>query len=167
MIFSDNFVSVFCNDNQQLRNVYLFIFSAKSFVFSKVCVIVRFETAIFKQNRQENNIEWKKQQYFDITNFQTLRFSTFSSFCFFEAYVFIKRSKKQTIEYHWFNEHDQLRMFVFQMIDQFIQHDDNFSACKSIETSIVCIVILMFWIEINNLTLLHAFCICDWNDRTK
>ena len=58
-------------------------------------------------------------------------------------------------------------MLVFQMIDQFVQRRDSFFARELIKTSIVCIVMLMFWIEIDNLISLHAFCICDWDDRTN
>ena len=152
--FSNSSVSAFCNDNQQLQNVCLLISFARSFVFSKVCVAVRFETASFRQNRQKNRIDEKKQQYADIISFQMLWFSTFSSFCFFRA----RRSIQESVEYRWFIEHDQLRTFVFQMIDQLAQRH-NFFARESIEASIACIVMLMFWIEIDSLTLWHAFCI--------
>ena len=104
-IFSNNSVNVLCNDDQQLRIVYLFTFFAKSFVFSEVCVIVRFETAISRQSRQKNSIEWKKQQCFDDI-FMISKHQKFSNvvifdsfvFVFIEVHAFVKRSIQQTMK---------------------------------------------------------------------
>lgn len=143
MISSDSSASASCNDGQQLRNVYFLTFSARPPVSPEACAIVRPETAVFRQSRQENSTEWRRQQYPDITSLQTLRSSAPSPSCPFEAHVPIGRPKEQTVEYHWPTEHGQLRVLVLQMIDQPTQHGDSSSACGPIETSAACILVLM------------------------
>ena len=83
----DNFVNFFCNDNQSLRIECCFNFFAKSFVFSKVWIIIRFETTIFKFNRQKNKIARKKQQYFDDV-FMISKYRKFSNVVIFDFFVF-------------------------------------------------------------------------------
>ena len=53
------------------------------------------------------------------------------------------------------------------MIDQFAQRFDSSFAHESIEASIVCIMMLMSWNEIDDLAWLYAFCICSWSDRNE
>ena len=94
----------------------------------------------------------KTSKTFKTLWFSIFRFHAYWNFC-------VCKTIDTTNDWnHWFIEHDQLRTFVFQMIDQLVQRRDNVFARESIETSIVCIVILIFWVEIDNLTLLHAFC---------